>query len=92
MYEKLAAKPLGQRTQKEEMELACLEGRQPYCVICQGFMDVIQQELIGTRYWNWAKEEGVFKKSEEYLDMDHPFCPNCNQPNRDFSDGRLVGF
>lgn len=90
-YQRLVAKPLAKRDQEEEMKLAYVEGRQPFCVSCQRALKEMRQVHYVDFAWQWDEKSGEFKKYEDGQ-AETPHCAACGEGDWGYWDGKLVDF
>ena len=69
--------------QKEELELAVKEGRQPLCVRCHQPMDVIEQESPHFIVWEWNGEMKRYYSHDE-VSNDAPAAIHVDCDNSDW--------
>jgi hypothetical protein len=90
-FDEIKAKPLGQRTVTEEIELAKHEHRQPRCPYCEELLEVREIQDVDL-FWHWDKKNKKYIKSEGDGSSSKPECANCETKDWDFTNNSLVAY
>ena len=89
--DEINAKPLSERTVKEEIELAKHERRQPKCPYCEKLLEVREIQDIDL-HWSWDEKEKRYHKTEGDGCSNKPECANCETKDWEFTNNSLIKY
>lgn len=79
-------------SQREEMELALKQNRQPKCTYCDKPLDRIVQSQSETIVWEWNGKLKKYLKQDSDGDSDPPCHSGCWAYDWGFVDEQLVSY
>ena len=91
IIDEVNAKPLSERTVKEEIILAVHEKRQPKCPYCEKPLEVREIQDIDL-HWSWDEKEKRYHKREGEGCSNKPECVNCETKDWEFTNNALIRY